>query len=163
VALPGIAKDYDTDATRLGKAVHRVLEWSTGASPDPDLDIDALAAAAAREFGASPEATTQLARTILQSPDCARFFGGDSLRWGGNEVPVGNAGDALRIDRLVRLKSGNGDVWWVLDYKMQHAPHEVPEYREQLLRYRAAVQEAQPGDAVRCAFITGAGLVVEIP
>jgi ATP-dependent helicase/nuclease subunit A len=161
-ARPVVAKDYDTDATRLGKAVHRVLEWTTGAAPDADADMDTLARAAAREFGASAEATARLVRTILQSPDCARFFFGDTLRWAGNEVPVGNAGDALRIDRLVRLRSGDSDVWWVLDYKMQHAPGDVPEYREQLLRYRAAVQEAQPNDQVRCAFITGAGSVVEI-
>jgi ATP-dependent helicase/nuclease subunit A len=161
-ARQGVAKGYDTDATRLGKAVHRVLEWTTGAAPDSDAGIQTLAAAAAREFGASTEATAHLAGTILQNPDCARFFFGDALRWAGNEVPVGNAGAALRIDRLVRLQSGGSDVWWVLDYKLQHAPGDVPEYREQLLRYRAAVQEAQPNDQVRCAFITGAGNVVEI-
>jgi hypothetical protein len=31
-----------------------------------------------------------------------------------------------------------------------------------LLRYRAAVARAQPGEAVRCAFITGDGRVVEL-
>lgn len=32
----------------------------------------------------------------------------------------------------------------------------------QLLRYRAAVRAAQPGQAVRCAFVVGDGRVVEI-
>ena len=38
-----------------------------------------------------------------------------------------------------------------------HAPDELDAYRAQLLRYRAAVARAQPGEAVRCAFITGDG------
>ena len=35
-------------------------------------------------------------------------------------------------------------------------------YREQLQRYRRAVQRLQPGATVRCAFITGEGSVLEI-
>ena len=53
-------------------------------------------------------------------------------------------------------------VWWVLDYKLQHAPQALAEYREQLLRYRAAVLAAQAGAVVRSAFVTGAGAVVEV-
>jgi ATP-dependent helicase/nuclease subunit A len=77
-------------------------------------------------------------------------------------VPVTDGGEALRIDRLVALREGEGCAWWVLDYKLQHAPEALPAYREQLLRYRRAVQALQPGDAVHCAFITGAGDVVEL-
>jgi len=33
----------------------------------------------------------------------------------------------------------------------------------ELMRYRRAVQALQPDDKVRCAFITGAGEVVEMP
>jgi ATP-dependent helicase/nuclease subunit A len=99
-----------------------------------------------------------LAEVIWRSPSCARFFRGAALRWAGNEVPVGDAGDALRIDRLVRLD----EAWWVLDYKLQHAPQALPAYREQLLRYRDAVRRLQPHDPVRCAFITGHGEVVEV-
>ena len=145
----------DTDATRLGKAVHRVLEWAAASPAD---EFAELAQAAAIEFSASPAAVAHLAQTILRSPDCARFFGGPQLRWAGNEVPVSEGGELLRIDRLVRLE----DVWWVLDYKLSHAPQQLDAYRAQLRRYRAAVQRAQPGDVVRCAFITGAGAVVEI-
>jgi ATP-dependent helicase/nuclease subunit A len=50
----------------------------------------------------------------------------------------------------------------VLDYKLQHAPQELAAYRDQLARYRAAVQAAQPGEEVRAAFITGAGRLVEV-
>jgi ATP-dependent helicase/nuclease subunit A len=41
-------------------------------------------------------------------------------------------------------------------------PEALEPYRQQLLRYRDAVRAAQPGQAVRCAFIAGDGRVVEI-
>ena len=99
---------------------------------------------------------------MLASPACARFFGGPALRWAGNEVPVGEAGEALRIDRLVLLDDGFGPVWWVLDYKLHHAPETLVEYQDQLRRYRAAIEHAEPGATVRCAFITGAGELVVV-
>ena len=145
----------DTEATRLGKAVHRVLEWAAGSG---SIDATELAQSAAAEFGAAPETTAQITRAILGSPSCSPFFAGPSLRWAGNEVPISIDGEVLRIDRLVQL----GDAWWVLDYKLHHAPHELESYREQLHRYREAVRRLQPGADVRCAFITGAGNLIEI-
>ena len=53
-------------------------------------------------------------------------------------------------------------VWWVLDYKLRHRPQQLAAYGEQMHRYREAVRRAQPGDEVRCAFVTGAGEVVEL-
>ncbi|MDE2626992.1 MAG: UvrD-helicase domain-containing protein, partial [Burkholderiales bacterium] len=159
---PSAARSPDTDATRLGRAVHRVLEWATAAPGARDLDLAALAHAAAIEFGAAAAVTEQLARTILRSPACAPFIAGPQLRWAGNEVAVSDAQELLRIDRLVCLDGVAGPAWWVLDYKLQHAPQELEAYREQLLRYRRAVHAAQPGAEVRCAFVTGAGEVVEV-
>ena len=100
----------------------------------------------------------------LDSPACARFFSGPALRWSGNEVPVADAaGEVLRIDRLVLLDDPlEGPVWWVLDYKLRHAPEALAAYRDQLLGYRAAVQRVEPSAQVRCAFITGAGAVVTV-
>ena len=77
-------------------------------------------------------------------------------------MSLSDGGDVLRIDRLVLIDEGDGPVWWVLDYKLSHAPDELDAYRAQLLRYRAAVAQAQPGEAVRCAFVTGEGRVVEV-
>ena len=155
------SRSPDTDATRLGKAVHRVLEWAA-ASHDAGADWVDLTQAAASEFGAPVAAVAQLAKTIWRSPDCARFFTGPQLRWAGNEVPVGDAGEVLRIDRLVQLDEAGERAWWVLDYKLQHAPQQLDAYRAQLRRYRDAVRRVQPGESVRCAFVTGAGTVVEI-
>ena len=155
--------DSDAEPARLGRAVHRLLEWA--GRPGAALrraEIDAAALAAAHEFGTRPAEVARIARTVLASPACARFFGGPALRWAGNEVPVGEAGEALRIDRLVLLDDGLGPVWWVLDYKLHHAPETLVEYQDQLRRYRAAIEHAEPGANVRCAFITGAGELVVI-
>ncbi|WP_280150464.1 UvrD-helicase domain-containing protein [Piscinibacter sp. XHJ-5] len=150
----------DSDAaSRLGQAVHRVLEWIAG---DKARDLAPLAGAAAREFAVDEREVARLARLIWRSPASARFFRGDALRWAGNEVPVADGGEALRIDRLVQLEEAGRRAWWVLDYKLQHAPQALAEYRDQLRRYRGAVQRLQPGETVRCAFITGQGEVVEV-
>jgi ATP-dependent helicase/nuclease subunit A len=157
-----IADAQDTTAARLGQAVHRVLEWAA-ATESPDLER--LAAAAADEFGVgdAPLVRTIAAR-ILSSPACARFFDARGLAWAGSEVPVvgvgGEAGQVLRIDRLVRT-AGDAPTWWVLDYKLVGTPRDRPGYRDQLAAYRRAVQALQPGEAVRAAFITGKGELIE--
>jgi ATP-dependent helicase/nuclease subunit A len=70
----------------------------------------------------------------------------------------------LRIDRLVhrRAVDGEADSWWVLDYKLSHAPHQLDAYRQQLARYQRAVLRLQPGAVVRCGFITGGGALIEL-
>ena len=101
-------------------------------------------------------------RRILCSPACARFFDEAGLRWAGNEVAVSDGAQVLRIDRLVLVEEKRACVWWVLDYKLAHAPQELAIYRDQLRRYRRAVLRSQPGALVRCAFITAEGEVVEV-
>jgi ATP-dependent helicase/nuclease subunit A len=157
-AAPKPARDADSDASRLGQAVHRVLEWAS-AHAGRQADMAHLAQAAASEFSAPAGEVARLAGTIWHSPACQPFFLHAALRWAGNEVPVADAGDLLRIDRLVQLEDG---VWWVLDYKLALQPQAQAEYRAQMLRYRQAVQSLQPGETVRCALINGQGSVIEI-
>jgi ATP-dependent helicase/nuclease subunit A len=158
----------DERAARLGTAVHRVLEWSgSGALAAARGDLAAASRAAAHEAGlaaADAAAVQAIAARVLASPDCARFFSGPQLRWAGNEVPLAWQGALLRLDRLVALASpeGAGLTWWVLDYKLTHDPRSDAALHEQLARYVAAVRALQPGDAVRGAFITGAGELVEV-
>jgi len=147
----------DAAAARLGQAVHRVLEWAAAAAAPTLPD---LARAACTEFGVPAGQAGEvgrLAAQVLRSPACAPFFDPARLLWAGNEVPVADAGEPLRIDRLVRLP----DAWWVLDYKLGHGPAGVAAYRTQLARYRRAVQALQPGEPVRAAFITGSGQLIE--
>ena len=147
------------ESARLGRAIHRALEWIVA---DPAIDRQEAADAAAREFGAGAAVVRQGVAAIVEHADGARFFRGPQIRWSGNEVSISDAGEVLRIDRLALVDDADGPVWWVLDYKLSHAPEELDEYREQLLRYRAAVARAQPGEAVRCAFVTGVGRIVEV-
>ena len=146
-------------SARIGRAIHRALEWIVA---DPSIDRDEAADAAAREFGAAAAPVRNGVAAVVDHPDGARFFRGPQLRWSGNEVSVSDAGEVLRIDRLAHVDESDGPVWWVLDYKLSHAPEELDAYRDQVLRYRAAVARAQPGETVRCAFVTGEGRVVEV-
>lgn len=158
-ALPAPPADPDTPARRLGRAVHRALEWHAGGA---GTDLAGLAGAAAAEFGADAGDVERLAGRILASPDCARFFDPARLRWAGNEVPVVHEGAPLRIDRLVLLDGPDGPCWWVLDYKLHHRPDELPAYRAQLAGYRAAVRAAQGEAIVEAAFIAGDGQLVRL-
>jgi ATP-dependent helicase/nuclease subunit A len=160
-SVVGAPERPDHGAAPLGRAVHRVLEWAAGRPGDAG-SIDALVHAAAREFGVAADAVRRAAAAILAHPDTAPFFVGPQILWSGNEVAVSEAGEVLRIDRLVQLAGDAGPVWWVLDYKLHHAPETLAAHRTQLARYRRAVERVQPGATVRCAFVTGEGRVVEL-
>lgn len=157
------AASRDSAVSRLGQAVHRVLEWAVRQGLQQAPSIETLCGAAAREFGANALAVRQVAGAILESPSCRRFFDIQGLIWAANEVSVADAGEWLRIDRLVhrRAVGAEPETWWVLDYKLSHAPHQLDAYRQQLARYRQAVSRRQPGAVVRSAFITGTGAVIE--
>ena len=167
---PPVGRDAGTEVSGLGQAVHRVLEWAVPGDRPASVALDVLCAAAAREFGAEPSAVQRVAAAILSSPACRRFFDPVDLIWAGNEVSVSEGGELLRIDRLVHLRDAGGGapddtaagVWWVLDYKLSHAPQDLDDHRRQLQRYQRAVSRLQPGAAVRAAFVTGRGAVVEL-
>ena len=146
-------------SARLGRAVHRALEWIVA---DSGIDRDEAADAAAREFDAAAGSVRRSVAAVVDHPDGARFFRGEQIRWSGNEVSLSDRGEVLRIDRLVLLDGAAGPVWWVLDYKLSQAPEDLAPYREQLARYRAAIERAQPGEAVRSAFVAGDGRIVEV-
>jgi ATP-dependent helicase/nuclease subunit A len=162
VPLPGRAAEAARpEQARLGEALHRVLEWAVAA---PGVALAPLVAGAAAAFGldaAAQQVLRQQAEAVLNSPAARRFFDPQHLLWAGNEVSFADGDAVLRLDRLVALDEGGRRTWWVLDYKLQSAPHTVPAYLGQLARYRALVQAAEPGDAVRAAFITATGEVIE--
>jgi ATP-dependent helicase/nuclease subunit A len=154
------AEAEDTAAARLGRAVHRWLEW---ASADLAADRTALAEAAALACGASDASeVAAIGARILANPACRRFFEPAAIAWAGNEVPAASVeGEPRRIDRLVRL-AGPAPEWWVLDYKLTASPQGDPALRAQLAAYRDAVARLAPGEPVRAAFVTGQGELVEL-
>lgn len=117
----------------------------------------------AREFSlpaSAAQAAAAMAQTILNG-DGAWAWDDDALDMAVNEAPLQHQGQSLRIDRLVRLRQARADArWWVLDYKSAADPARQPALMEQLQRYRQAVQQQQPGEAVGAAFLTGEGRVV---
>ena len=152
-----VAKE-DTANARIGKAMHRLLEWG---GPSSALHVGAVA----REFRLNPAQAAQ-ACALAQ---CIRLGAGawawrdDALAWQGNEVDLVFQGQPLRLDRLVRRKdTGYEGQWWVLDYKSAPAPELQPALVMQMRTYRAAVQLIYPDAVVKAAFLTGLGTVVEL-
>ncbi len=150
-----VPRDDDSPLARIGKAMHRLLEWGDASEPN--------AAAAAREFGLDPHQGVQAglqAQRIL-SGQGAWVWDDAVVGWQGNEVELMYQGEPYRLDRLVRRKD-TGD-WWVLDFKSSGSPQQKPELMAQMQTYRSAVQQIYPGDTVRAAFLTAAGELIELP
>ncbi len=156
-ALADAEDDVDSPTARLGKAMHRLLEWGEASSNNT--------AAVVREFELTPEQGTQaaaMAGRILQG-EGAWAWDKAVVGWQGNEVELMHQGELLRLDRLVQRQDGaQAGHWWVLDYKSTHAPQQQPELVTQLRNYRAAVQAIYPDEVVRCAFLTPQGALIEI-
>ncbi len=159
LAPVALVEDEDSISARIGKAMHRLLEWG-GALLAPQL------AAVAREFRLNPAQVLQaseLARQIF-SGQGAWAWRDEAIAWQGNEIDLVCAGQTLRLDRLVQRKdTGHEGEWWVLDYKSAIAPERQPALLAQLQAYRAAVQRIYPATTVIAAFLTGQGTVVEVP
>jgi ATP-dependent helicase/nuclease subunit A len=153
----------DSLDSRIGQAMHRLLERlpSRGTVTAAHLWSAAQLDAVAREFSLEPaqvDVAQGMAQAILRG-EGAWAWDASKLLWQGNEVGLVHQGRMLRIDRLVQHSEGQ---WWVLDYKSTAQPHHQPELRAQLLAYRAAVAQAQPGQSVRAAFLTAQGTLIEL-
>lgn len=151
-ALP--VTEPDSIESRIGKAMHRMLEW--GRISDPHT------AAAAREFQITPPqamAAAAMAGRILQG-DAAWAWDPAIVAWSGNEVELHFEGQLLRMDRLLQRRD-NGH-WWVLDYKSAGSPQDDPQLRSQLRSYRRALRAVYPGAKVRAAFLTAPGRFIEL-
>jgi ATP-dependent helicase/nuclease subunit A len=138
--------------SRIGQAMHRLLQRA---------DLNAVDAVAL-EFNLSSEEAkqaAQMAQRILAG-DGAWAWDDTVIGWQGNEVELTAQGKLLRLDRLVRRK----DIgeWWVLDYKSESQPQNKPQLVAQMRAYVAAVQACYTGEAVKAAFLTSTGKMIEI-
>ena len=152
-----------TDASRLGEAMHWLLEH---AADTPQGWLPERVAQARRRFGADADQAARaetLARRILTGDAAWAWAGGEVLE-AFNEIELTHQGQRLRIDRLVRRRAGaHGDeAWWVLDYKSAARPERDPVLVEQLGRYRDAVALIHPGQTVVAAFLSADGRVVSV-
>ena len=107
------------------------------------------------------QAAQFLANRVLPSAGAGAWaWDAGQIRWQGNEVALVHRGQVLRIDRLVQRRDDG--AWWVLDYKSEAHPERDASLRAQLRRYRDAVRNACPGEAVHAAFLTGQGELVTL-
>jgi ATP-dependent helicase/nuclease subunit A len=138
----------ETEAIRLGRAWHALLELGTAAP----------AAAIARRHGLTA-AQLELARAaadrVRAAPHLQRFFAAA----GENEIELVAAdGSVLRIDRVVELD----DALWVLDYKWRILEPERADYEAQVRRYAAVLAQIRRDKPVRAALIDAQGTLIEV-
>jgi ATP-dependent helicase/nuclease subunit A len=173
MAHPGIA--LDSVDSRIGQAMHRLLEWLPVCSGGYALTASPTGPAAqaphwsdhqrqmlAGQFtldAAQMAQATAMAQAIAVGAG-AWAWDANQLQWHHNEVPIVRGGRLLRIDRLVQTRSGG--QWWVLDYKSKAAPHLDADLCAQLLGYRAAMALATAGQPIRAAFLTPQGALLEV-
>ncbi|MDP1893037.1 MAG: UvrD-helicase domain-containing protein [Hydrogenophaga sp.] len=153
------------EPTRMGLALHRLLQWC----PTPAAGFEWTAAhlqAVAREFGLSlalAQAAQAMAQRIVAG-QAAWAWDAEQLDHWGNEVELFHQGELLRLDRLVRQRgtSTAPGAWWVLDFKSAEHPERQPALLAQMRRYQQALTDTRPGEVVRLAFINPQGLLLEL-
>lgn len=159
------ADSADDEHTRIGLALHRLLQWFP--TPADGFEWTTVhTQAAAREFGLSPAQAAEalaMARRIVAGVAAWAWDAAQLDHW-GNEVELFHQGELLRLDRLVRQRGegGSAGAWWVLDFKSHEHPERQPEYLAQMRRYQQAMAEARPGEPVRLAFINPLGQLIPL-
>jgi len=169
-AAPEMRANEEPDSleSRIGQAMHRLLEWRPLQDlPAPDIVsrwwTAAQSARVASAFTLEPDQMA-LAETMalgLVAGEGAWAWERQALSWHANEVALTFGGRALRLDRLVQRRDTQD--WWVLDFKSTSAPQAQPALCAQLLEYRAALARIYPGQRVRTAFLTPQGRLIELP
>lgn len=154
---PKLAADVDSPSARIGKAMHRLLEWQDLSNP--------AASRAAREFGLDAEQSeqAQAMASRIRHGDAAWAWDESLIQWQGDEVQLTHHGEAFRLDRLVQRKdAGHADHWWVLDYKSASIPQHQAELMTKMQLYKAALTAIYPHHIVKAAFLTGDGQLLMV-
>jgi ATP-dependent helicase/nuclease subunit A len=142
----------DNEALRLGRALHKLLEWATREHP-PRLLAAEVAAAMLDLSAEQAQKVVQCARQVLEAEPLRDFFDPGRYRWARAEMELVARDGVHRPDRVVELDG----VLWVLDFKWRLRDGDWEAHREQLGRYEAALRARFAGQAVASAIITGDG------
>ena len=151
------APEQDSLSARIGKAMHRLLEFNDFSSP--------ALSKLAREFRLNAEQTTeaQAMANRIRHGDAAWAWDESVVQWQGNEVELSHQGENFRLDRLVQRKdSGHTGQWWVLDYKSAINPQQQADLVLKMKTYIAALNAIYPNQTVKAAFLTADGKVVPV-
>ena len=157
----------DSVESRLGQALHRLLEWVAPASgglvrvAQPWTAHQLAVIARMFDLDTAHIQTARSWALAVLSGQGAWAWDADQLAWSANEVPMTVQGRLRRLDRLVRQRQTG--AWWVLDYKSAAHPLDDPALCQQLRTYRDAVALALAGQPVHAAFLTPQGLLLSLP
>lgn len=148
-------------ASRVGQAMHWLLEH---VADSPQGWHAQRVTQSMRRFSINAEEASRaesIARRIWQG-EGAWVWDADQVLECFDEVELLHRGQVLRMDRLVRRRSGpHGDeAWWVIDYKSAAAPENDALLQAQLDRYCMAVKCAYPDHTVNAAFLSADGRMV---
>ena len=165
IASEGIEVPSDSLESRMGQAMHRLLEWVPVVIGGHGAQSEVWSAgqwATLRQDYALDTSQCEAVRAsalAIVAGEGRWVWDAAALAWHGSEVALSAGGRLLRLDRLVQHR--NSGQWWVLDYKSTRTPLAQPLLCAQLDQYRAAVSRAYPGAAVRTAFLTPDGALQE--
>jgi ATP-dependent helicase/nuclease subunit A len=169
----------DSAASRIGQAMHRLLQWCEWVDESHKQVHGSHAARAqvqqAFELTAAEAAQAQQMALQIVQGEAAWAWQRSAVDWQANELVLSIQGQSLRLDRLVRRRD-TGE-WWVLDFKSAHAPQHSAPLQAQMQRYVAAVEQAlastasvtnkavthdTPNAKVRAALLSAQGNAFEV-
>ena len=87
------------------------------------------------------------------------LWSAEQVAFEANEVAVFDAGELLRIDRLVQTVDHQ---WWVIDFKSSTRPNDDGALRAQLKRYADVIVRLTGSTAVNSVFMTPEGRIVPL-
>ncbi|MGE5339599.1 MAG: UvrD-helicase domain-containing protein [Gemmatimonadota bacterium] len=140
-----LAEEQSTEAQRLGRAWHALLERG-------DQALDAIA----RDHALNRVQTERVAAAAARVRECLpQFFGAGSEA----ELDLMDAnGKLLRVDRLVE----HDDALWIVDFKWSVSPAERPAYEAQVRGYAEVLRAIRDDKPVRTALIDADGQLSEV-
>lgn len=149
-------------STRMGLALHRLLQWVPTPAQDWQITEEHRCSVAA-EYSLDTDEAQQMAdmAAAMLHGEARWVWDASTVDSWGNEVEIWLDGQPLRMDRLVRRRDTGH--WWVLDFKSARHPQAQSRLREQLRGYHRALVRARPGETIRTAFINALGQLIELP
>ncbi len=161
-AMPMQAETAGGDdlASRRGQAMHLLLSWCFAKSAGTPWSPSRLQSTRIA-FGlteADLHITIDQARAMLEG-EGGWLWSAEQVAFEANEVAVFDAGELLRIDRLVQTVDHQ---WWVIDFKSSTRPNDDAVLRAQLKRYADVIARLTGSTAVNPVFMTPEGRLVPL-
>lgn len=131
---------------------HQIDQWPVTM---PKAEVIAAWLPCSLSVAASIRAQVEM---ILANPALEQFFNPKKFLTAHNEMEIWFQKKMLRLDRVVHFY----EEIWVLDYKRQYLPSEVPAYQTQIREYKAALRAVNQQKSVRAGLILSNGSLIEI-